>query len=63
MNQDQQTILAAYSDTLKELYATLFNQYVQAGGDAAQEDQASQHFLTGLGLARRARDKAVALVA
>jgi phage terminase small subunit len=62
MNHDQQSVLAAYDDTIKKLYCTLFEQYVQAAGDAAQEQQAEQHFKTGVGLAQRTRDRAVALV-
>jgi hypothetical protein len=63
MTDDQQTIQTAYAEALGELYATLFDQYVQAGGNTAQEHEADQHFTTGLGLARRSRDRALALVA
>ncbi len=61
MNHDQQIILAAYDDAIKRLYAALFGQYVEAAGDSAQLEQADQHFMAGLALARRARDRAVAL--
>ena len=63
MTDDQKNIQSAYADALGRLYAALFDQYVQAGGDAAEEQQADQHFMTGLGLARRSRDRALALVA
>jgi hypothetical protein len=63
MSHDQQSVLAAYDDAVKKLYATLFDQYIGAGGDAAQEQQAETHFTTGLALARKARDRAIALVA
>ena len=63
MNHDQQNVLAAYDDTIKRLYGTLFDAYAQAGGDPAQERQAEQNFTTGVGLARRSRDRAVTLVA
>lgn len=63
MTDDQKTIQSAYSDALCKLYATLFDQYVQAGGDTAEEQQADQRFTTGLGLARRSRDRALALLA
>lgn len=63
MNHDQQNILAAYDDAIKKLYATLFDQYAQAGGDPAEEQQADQNFKKGAGLAQRARDRAVTLVA
>jgi hypothetical protein len=63
MNHDQQNILAAYDDAVKKLYATFFDQYIQAGGDPAQEQQAEQHFTTGVEIARRSRDRALALMA
>jgi len=62
MNHDQQTILAAYDEAVRKLYATLFEKYVEVGGDATGEQQAEQQFTTGFGLARRARDRALALV-
>ncbi len=49
MSHDQQTVLAAYDDAVKKLYATFFDQITSAGGNAAQEQQAEQHFTTGLG--------------
>jgi hypothetical protein len=63
MTDDQNTIQTAYADALGRLYAALFDQYVQAGGDTTEEQQADQHFTTGLVLARRSRDHALALVA
>jgi hypothetical protein len=63
MNPDQTLIQSAYADAIKGLYATLFNGYAQAGGDAAQEQQADQHFMTGVGLARSSRDRTIALLA
>jgi hypothetical protein len=63
MTDDQKTIQSAYVDALGKLYNALFDKYVVAGGDTAQEQQADQYFTTGLGLARRARDRALALVA
>jgi hypothetical protein len=63
MNHDQQTVVAAYDDAIKKLYATLFEKYIEASGDPAQEHQAEQHFTTGVGLAQRARDRAVTLLA
>jgi hypothetical protein len=63
VTDDQKTIQTAYADALGKLYAALFDQYVQAGGDTAEEQQADQHFTTGLALARRSRDRALALVA
>jgi hypothetical protein len=63
MNDDQKDVLAAYSDAMKKLYATLVDQYLEASGDPAQEQQAEKHFTIGLGVARRARDRALTLVA
>jgi hypothetical protein len=63
VTDDQKTIQTAYADALRKLYTELVDQYVQAGGDTAEEQQAEQHFTTGLGLARRSRDRALALVA
>ena len=62
LNHDEQTVLAAYDDAIKKLYATLFEQYAEAGGDASQEKQADENFRRGVDLARRTRDRAVALV-
>jgi hypothetical protein len=63
MNPDQTLIQSAYADAIKGLYATLFNGYIQAGGDAAQEQQVDQHFMRGVELARSSRDRAIALLA
>jgi hypothetical protein len=61
MTDDQKTIQTAYADALGRLYAVLFDHYVEAGGDTAREQEADQHFTKGLGLARRSRDRALAL--
>jgi hypothetical protein len=63
MNPDQQLIQSAYEDAIKKLYATLFDSYVSAAGDAAVILQADQNFTTGLGLARSSRQRAIALLA
>jgi hypothetical protein len=62
MDHDQQSILAAYDDEIKKLYATLADGYAAASGDLAQEQEAEQNFKRGVGIARRARDRAVTLV-
>jgi hypothetical protein len=62
MNSDQQIILSAYEDEIKELYSKLFQGYVESGGDAQQQKQAEQRFSAGVGLARITRDRAVALL-
>jgi hypothetical protein len=63
MKTDQQIIQAAYEDAVQKLYATLFDNYVTAAGDAAMIQDADRHFTTGLGFARSSRDRATALVA
>ena len=60
---DQKLIQSAYEDAIKALYAKLFNGYLQAGGDDAEEQQLEENFSNGLGLARRSRDRAIALMA
>lgn len=63
MNPDQQLIQSAYEDAIKNLYTTLFDNYVTASGDAAMIEDADRHFTAGLGFARSSRDRATALVA
>jgi hypothetical protein len=62
MNSDQQLVQSAYEDAIKVLYAKLFDGYAAAGGDQALEHQAGQNFSTGVTLARKSRDCAVALL-
>jgi len=63
MNPDQKLIQSAYEDAIKGLYATHFQGYASAGGVQEQEQQADQSFAAGVTLARRSRDRAVALLA
>jgi hypothetical protein len=63
MNPDQKLIQSAYEDAIKSLYATLFDNYAQSGGDTAQQGQADQNFTTGVVSARKSRDRALALLA
>jgi hypothetical protein len=63
MNPDQQLIQSAYEDAIKRLYSALFDGYATAGGVQAQEQQADQNSATGVSLARRSRDRAIALLA
>ena len=63
MNPDQALINAAYQEAIKSLYTTLYTSYAEAGGVAAQEQQAEQNFMAGITLARRSRDRAIALLA
>jgi hypothetical protein len=63
MNPDQELIESAYADAIKKLYAALFDKYTQGGGDAAQEQAFDEAFTTGVAFARKARDRAKALLA
>jgi hypothetical protein len=60
---DQKLIQSAYEEAIKGLYATLFRGYIEAGGVAAQEQEAEQNFSAGIAIARRSRDRAIALLA
>ncbi len=63
MNPDQKLIQSAYEDAIKGLYAKLFDGYAEAGRAVEQEQQVEQNFRTGVDLARRSRDRAIALLA
>ena len=63
MNPDQLLIQSAYEIAIRALYASLFEGYAQAAGDEALEQQADQNFTAGAALARRSRNKAIALLA
>jgi len=62
MNPDQKLIQSAHEDAIKGLYAKLFEKYAEAGSVPADEQEAEQNFSTGVTLARRSRDRAVALL-
>lgn len=62
MNPDQKLIQSAYEDTIRKLYGRLFEAFAEAGGVPTQEAQAEQSFTTGAALARRSRDRAIALL-
>jgi hypothetical protein len=61
MNPEQGLIQAAYEDAIKKLFAALFDGYAQAAGDPELQ-QAERNFATGVGLARKARERAIALL-
>jgi hypothetical protein len=63
MNADQTVIQSAYEEALHTLYAKLFEAYITTGGAAAQEQEADGRFIAGLTVARRSRDRALALLA
>jgi hypothetical protein len=62
MNPDQKLVQSAYEETIGTLYGRLFESYTEAGGVPAQEKQADQNFTTGVALARKSRDRAIALL-
>jgi hypothetical protein len=62
MNPDQTAIQCAYEEAIQNLYAKFFEAYITAGGTAAQEQEADGRFTAGLTVARRSRDRAVALL-
>ena len=57
---DQDTIKQAYADSLKKFYTVLFEAFVASPQDQNAQDQALQRFKTGLALARKTRDAALA---
>jgi hypothetical protein len=59
---DQDTIKEAYADALKNMYGVLFQAFATAPQDQHAQDQAKQRFSSGLALARKARDAALALL-
>jgi hypothetical protein len=63
MNPDQMLIHSAYEDAIKKLYSQLFDSFTQSGDDAGQVREAEQNFATGIGYARKALDRATALLA
>jgi len=63
MNPDQKLIQSVYEDTIKRIYEKLFEGYTEAAGVPAQETQAEQNFTKGVALARKSRDRAIALLA
>lgn len=61
--QDPDIIDAAYATALGDLYKVLMISYTAAGGNRTVERQADEAFRAGVGLARKVRDRARALVA
>ena len=62
MTPDNELIDAAYNDALKKVFAGFFDQYLQAGGSAAEETIAEQNFTHGVTIARRVHERAIALL-
>ena len=60
--KDEDQIQAAYSDALKGLYKILMTAYSTADGNKQVEKKADEAFKAGVALARRSRDRAVALL-
>jgi hypothetical protein len=59
---DKDMIQQAYEDKLGNLYEQLFNGLLAAQADPAQVAAAEGRFSQGVALARRTRDRAMALV-
>ena len=59
---DKDRIQEAYEDKLGNLYEQLFNGLLAAQSDKAQVNAAEGRFTQGVALARRTRDRAMALV-
>ncbi len=58
---DQQIITQAYEDRVKTLFSTFCDAWSLAK-EADEKTKAEQHFQTGIQLARRARDRAFAIL-
>ena len=63
MDQDKESIDAAYADTLKNLYKVMLSSYVAADGNKPLEKKADDSFKAGLTMAKKVRDRAFALLA
>jgi hypothetical protein len=59
--KDQDIILAAYQDTIKQVYTVFFNSCAAAETPQDQQ-QAEQLFVTGVTTARKIRDRALAIL-
>ena len=59
---DSDSIHEAYAAKLVGLYEVMFAAYLSAAGDSAKEKKAEAKFAEALALARRVRDRALALL-
>jgi hypothetical protein len=59
---DQDVIIEAYAESLKSLYNVLLVAFVEASQDQKGQNLATQRFSSGLAVARKARDTALALL-
>jgi hypothetical protein len=57
---DQDVIMEAYAEALKNLYNVLLDAFVEASQDQKALNLATQRFNAGLAVARKARDAALA---
>jgi hypothetical protein len=57
---DQGTIEEAYAEALRNLYNVLLDAFVEAPQDQKAQNLATQRFSSGLAVARKARDAALA---
>jgi ABC-type transporter MlaC component len=63
MNPDQEIIQSAYTEAIKRFYASFITQYTDACADAEKLQEAEQHFIKGVDIARQTRTRAIALLA
>jgi hypothetical protein len=56
---DQDVIMEAYAEALKNLYNVLLDAFVEAPQDQKALNLATQRFSAGLAVARKARDAAL----
>lgn len=60
---DADNIAAAYAEAVKGLFRVMTGSYAAAEGNAAMEQKADAAFKAGLILARKVRDRALAVAA
>lgn len=59
---DNQEIEAAYAEAVKALFRVLYASYSTADGNKQVEKKADEAFKAGLAIARRTRDRALAML-
>ncbi len=62
MDKDKEAIDDAYVDTLNNLYNVMLDSYIVANGSQPDEKRADDTFKLGLSIARKVRNKALALL-
>jgi hypothetical protein len=62
MEKDKAAIDLAYADTLDNLYTHMFDSYVAANDSEPDEKKADDAFKFGLAIARKVRNRALAML-